>query len=84
MQNSSDYSESMTPSSNQSGQAFGDLVRKDSGAEVDASIFCKPLSFDVFFDRCKEKLNQVFINQFKKDKMFNDLLFKICETETKQ
>ena len=51
---------------------------------VDSSIYCRPLSFDKFFARCKEKLNFVFINQFKKDKMFNNLLFEICKTETHQ
>ena len=81
---SSDFSDSMLTISKQSGQAFADAVRKESTSPVDTSIFCKPLSFDQFFIRCKDRLNHVFINQFKKDKMFNDLLFKICETETKQ
>ena len=51
---------------------------------VDSSIFCRPLSFDAFFQKCKEKLNAVFINQFKKDKLFNDMLFEISKTEFKE
>ena len=65
-------------------QTFADQVRKESEVPIDMSIFCRPLSFDRFFIRCKEKLNFVFINQFKKDKLFTDLLFEICKSETYQ
>ena len=44
------------------GPAFADQVRAESMQPVDQSIFCRPLSFDAFFGRCKEKLNFVFIN----------------------
>jgi len=33
---------------------------------------------------CKERLNLVLINNFRKDKMFTDMLFEIWENETKQ
>ena len=45
------------------------------------SIYCRPLSFDNFFNKCHEKLNHVFMYKFKKDKIFNDLLLEICKTE---
>ena len=45
------------------------------------SIYCRPLSFENFFQKCNDKLNQVFVFQFKKDKIFNDLLLEICKTE---
>jgi hypothetical protein len=69
-------------SSAQSGRDLAELSRKEQ--EVDLTMFCHPLSFEKFFSRCKDKLNFVLVNQFKKDKKFNDLLLEICKTETQQ
>ena len=50
----------------------------------DQSHFFQPLSFEPFFQRCKDQLDVVYNNQFKKDKIFGQLLIEICQTEIKQ
>ena len=54
-------------------------MEEDSGF-----FFCKPLSFTLFFEECKDKLEFLFKTVFKKEKVFNELLLEICETEIKQ
>jgi hypothetical protein len=63
--------------------SFADQVRKEVKIPVDF-IFCHPLCFDKFYDRCKEKLNIILYQHFKKDRMFNDLLFELCKVEIQQ
>jgi len=46
--------------------------------------FCRPLCFDTFFNRCQMRLEKLFKHKFKKDKIFNDLLLEICQTEIKE
>jgi hypothetical protein len=54
-------SKSLITQDNNKFKSFADQVKSDSEV-IDLSIFCRPLSFDTFFARCKEKLNFVFIN----------------------
>ena len=46
--------------------------------------FCRPLSFEMFFNRCQSRLEKLFTQKFKKDRIFNDLLLEICQTEIKE
>ena len=43
--------------------------------------YIRPLCMNAFQDRCRDKLNHIFVNKFKKDKSFNNLLLEICKTE---
>jgi len=52
--------------------------------EESGFYFCKPIIFNVVFDECKYKLEYIFKTVFKKEKVFNELLLEICETEIKQ
>ena len=45
--------------------------------------YIRPLCVNAFQDRCRDKLNHIFISKFKLDKSFNDLLLEICKTEIK-
>ena len=46
--------------------------------------YARPLCFDKFFKKCKSKLNLIYKNDFKKEKVFNDLLITICESQVKE
>ena len=51
---------------------------------IGGGSFCRPLCFDPFFERCHQRLEKLYSQRFKKDKIFNDLLLEICQTEIKQ
>jgi len=48
------------------------------------TLYCKPMSFFLFFHKSELILKKTFNNEFKKDKAFNELLFELCKTEIHQ
>ena len=60
---------------------YKEIVEINYIEEESGFFFCKPLSFNLFFQECKGKLEFVFKTVFKKEKVFNELLLEICETE---
>ena len=45
---------------------------------------CLPIDFGPVKTECKNKLEWLLMNRFRKNKMFNDLLLEICQIEIKQ
>lgn len=62
---------------------YKDIIEIACLEEESGIHFCKPLTFTLFFNESKEKLEHVFKTVFKKEKVFNRLLLEICETEIK-
>ena len=60
---------------------YGTFTEQPNAEE---SIFCRPLSFNQLFAACKEKLTQLFLLEFKRDKVFKDIYFEICQAEIRE